>query len=154
MAAHCESAHWPNGEATARQGATPWNRSRTLIVTNLNAATHLIGTPWLPSLKGAVLVLEDVGEAPYRIDRMLTQWRSAGLLQQLAGMACGRFSWAEDDILPGDFSMEEILEERLGDLGIPLVLNLPLGHGHPNNALPLGAMAQLDGRRGNLSLIR
>ena len=125
-----------------------------LVVTNLTVATHLIGTPWLPSLNGALLVLEDVGEAPYRIDRMLTQWRSAGMLKNLAGIACGRFSWAEDDILPGDFSMEEILEERLGDLGIPLVLNLPLGHGHPNNALPLGAMAQLDGRRGNLSLIR
>ena len=124
-----------------------------LIVTNLTVATHLIGTPWLPSLEGALLVLEDVGEAPYRIDRMLTQWRNAGLVQQLAGAACGRFSWAEDDILPGDFSMNEILEERLGDLGIPLVVNLPLGHGHPNNALPLGAVAQLDGRQGNLSLI-
>ena len=124
-----------------------------LVVTNLTVATHLIGTPWLPSMKGAILVLEDVGEAPYRVDRMLTQWRSAGLLQLLAGVACGRFTWAEDDILPGDFTMEEILEERLGDLGIPLVLNLPLGHGHPNQALPLGAQAELDGQRGRLSLI-
>ena len=125
-----------------------------LVVTNLTVATHLIGTPWLPSLNGALLVLEDVGEAPYRIDRMLTQWRSAGMLKNLSGIACGRFSWAEDDILPGDFSMEEILEERLGDLGIPLVLNLPLGHGQPNHSLPLGALAQLDGRQGQLSLIR
>jgi muramoyltetrapeptide carboxypeptidase len=124
-----------------------------LVVTNLTVATHLIGTPWLPSLKGAILVLEDVGEAPYRVDRMLTQWRSAGLLQHLAGVACGRFSWAEDDILPGDFTMDEILEERLGDLGIPLVLNLPLGHGRPNQALPLGAQAQLDGNHGRLSLM-
>ena len=124
-----------------------------LVVTNLTVATHLIGTPWLPSLRGAILVLEDVGEAPYRVDRMLTQWRSAGLLQQLAGVACGRFSWAEDDILPGDFTMDEILEERLGDLGIPLVLNLPLGHGRPNQALPLGAQAQLDGNHGLLSLM-
>jgi muramoyltetrapeptide carboxypeptidase len=124
-----------------------------LVVTNLTVATHLIGTPWLPSLKGAILVLEDVGETPYRVDRMLTQWRSSGLLQQLAGVACGRFSWAEDDILPGDFTMEEILEERLGDLGIPLVLNLPLGHGQPNQALPLGAQAQLNGNHGLLSLM-
>ena len=124
-----------------------------LVVTNLTVATHLIGTRWLPSLKGAILVLEDVGEAPYRVDRMLTQWRSAGLLQHLAGVACGRFSWAKDDILPGDFTMEEILEERLGDLGIPLVLNLPVGHGRPNEALPLGSQAQLDGQRGLLSLI-
>ena len=125
-----------------------------LLVANLTVATHLIGTPWLPSLKGAVLVLEDVGEAPYRVDRMLTHWRSAGLLQQLAGVACGRFSWAEDDILPGDFSMEEVLEERLGDLGIPLVVNLPLGHGQPNQTLPLGSIAELDGHRGRLHLRR
>ena len=124
-----------------------------LVVTNLTVATHLIGTPWLPSLKGAILVLEDVGEAPYRVDRMLTQWRSAGLLEHLAGVACGRFSWAKDDILPRDFTMEEILEERLGDLGIPLVLNLPVGHGRPNQALPLGSQAQLDGQRGLLSLL-
>ena len=69
-------------------------------------------------------------------------------------VACGRFSWAEDDILPGDFSMEEILEERLGDLEIPLVLNLPLGHGQPNQALPLGAIAELDGHQGTLRLIQ
>jgi muramoyltetrapeptide carboxypeptidase len=124
-----------------------------LVVTNLTVATHLIGTPWFPDLKGAILVLEDVGEAPYRIDRMLTHWRSAGLMRGLAGVACGRFSWKKDDILPGDFTMEEILEQRLGDLGIPLVMNLPLGHGRPNMALPVGQQARLDGRRGQLSLL-
>lgn len=124
-----------------------------LVVTNLTVATHLIGTPWLPSLRGAILVLEDVGEEPYRVDRMLTQWRTAGLFDSLAGIACGRFSWAEDDILPGDFTMEEILQERLGDLGLPLVLDLPLGHGRPNQALPLGALARLDGRNGSLALL-
>ena len=140
--------------AMQSKGLRPGSARGPLLVTNLTVATHMIGTPWLPTLKGAVLVLEDVGEAPYRIDRMLTQWRSAGLLQQLAGVACGRFSWAEDDILPGDFSMDEILEERLGDLGIPLVLNLPLGHGQPNQALPLGSIAELDGHQGTLRLIQ
>ena len=123
-----------------------------LVVTNLTVATHLIGTRWFPSLKGAILVLEDVGEAPYRVDRMLTQWRSAGLLNGLSGVACGRFSWKKDDILPGDFTMAEILEERLGDLGVPLVVDLPLGHGLPNMALPLGRQALLDARSGQLSL--
>ena len=123
-----------------------------LVVTNLTVATHLIGTRWFPSLKGAILVLEDVGEAPYRVDRMLTQWRSAGLLNGLSGVACGRFSWKKDDILPGDFTMAEILEGRLGDLGVPLVVDLPLGHGLPNMALPLGRQALLDARSGQLSL--
>ena len=123
-----------------------------LVVTNLTVATHLIGTRWFPSLKGAILVLEDVGEAPYRVDRMLTQWRSAGLFKGLAGVACGRFSWKEDDVLPGDFSMPEILEERLSDLGVPLVVDLPLGHGLPNWALPLGREALLDASSGQLKL--
>jgi muramoyltetrapeptide carboxypeptidase len=123
------------------------------VVTNLTVGTHCIGTPWMPHLDGTILVLEDVGEAPYRVDRMLTQWRSAGLLNKVAGVACGRFSWMEDDILPGDFNMKEVLENRLGGLGIPLVVNLPIGHGLPNQALPLGRRARLDGRRGRLSLL-
>ena len=123
-----------------------------LVVTNLTVATHLIGTPWFPDLRGSILVLEDVGEAPYRVDRMLTQWRSSGVLRGLAGVATGQFSWKEE-VEPGDFSMDGILEERLSDLGIPLVMNLPLGHGLPNMALPLGAAATLDANQGTLKLI-
>ena len=132
------------------RGVRPGQAVGPLVVTNLTVATHLIGTPWMPDLRGSILVLEDVGEAPYRVDRMLTQWRTAGLLQRLAGVGCGRFSWDENDILPGDFTMEEILEERLGDLGIPLVLDLPVGHGEPNQALRLGSQVQLDGKSGIL----
>ena len=135
------------------RGIVPGICEGPLVVTNLTVGTHLIGTPWMPHLNGTVLVLEDAGEAPYRVDRMLTQWRSAGLLDKVAGVACGRFSWMEDDILPGDFSMEEVLENRLGGLGIPLVVNLPIGHGYPNQALPLGQRARLDGRSGRLALL-
>ena len=135
------------------QGRRGGSAQGPLVVTNLTVATHLIGTRWFPSLKGAVLVLEDVGEAPYRVDRMLTQWRASGLLNGVAAIGCGRFSWKKDDILPGDFSMAEILDERLGDLGVPLVVDLPLGHGLPNMALPLGHQAVLNARSGELTLI-
>jgi len=124
-----------------------------LVVTNLTVATHLIGTRWFPSLRGRVLVLEDVGEAPYRIDRLLTHWRTSGVLQGVAGIGLGRFSWKEEDVLPGDLTMEEVLVERLGDLGVPLVGRLPVGHGRPNLALPLGRMARLDGSSGRLELL-
>jgi muramoyltetrapeptide carboxypeptidase len=124
-----------------------------LVVTNLTVATSLIGTPWLPDLKGCVLVLEDTGEAPYRVDRQLTQWISSGLLEGVVGFGLGRFSWAEDDVLPGDFSMDEILAERLVPLGRPIVRQLPLGHGRPNQPLPLGVMARLDGSRGRLTVL-
>ena len=135
------------------RGIVPGICEGPLVVTNLTVGTHLIGTPWMPNLNGTILVLEDVEEAPYRVDRMLTQWRSAGLLDKVAGVACGRFSWLKDDILPGDFSMEEVLENRLGGLGVPFVMHLPIGHGLPNQALPLGQRARLDGRSGRLALL-
>jgi muramoyltetrapeptide carboxypeptidase len=133
------------------RGLRPGRVRGPLVVSNLTVATHLIGTPWLPQLAGAILVLEDVGEAPYRVDRMITQWRTSGLLRGIAGVAVGRFSWTGTPE-PGDFSMAEILEERLGDLGVPLVSELPVGHGLPNQALPLGAEAALDGASGTLTL--
>ena len=150
------TANLLSGRATAPlqgRGICGGRAQGPLVVSNLTVATHLIGTRWFPSLKGTIVILEDVGEAPYRIDRMLTQWRSAGLFDAVAAIGCGRFSWKEDDILPGDFSMAEILEERLSDLGVPLVVNLPLGHGLPNLALPLGRQAQVDARSGQLSLL-
>jgi muramoyltetrapeptide carboxypeptidase len=84
---------------------------------------------------------------------MLTQWRSAGLLQQVAGIGVGRFSWSPDEMLPGDLGLEEVLRDRLGDLGVPVVGRLPVGHGRPNLALPLGRLAHLDGSGGQLALL-
>lgn len=126
-----------------------------LLVANLTVATHLLGTPWCPPLQGAVLLLEDVGEAPYRIDRMLTHWRLAGGLQQLAGLAFGSFEGcaaADDGDRPG-FGLEEVLRERVADLGIPVLADLPVGHGAVNAALPLGVTCRLDGQRGVLDLL-
>jgi muramoyltetrapeptide carboxypeptidase len=144
------------GEAVDPLRGQGWRGGRAegpLVVTNLTVATSLIGTPWFPRLSGRVLVLEDVGEEPYRVDRMLTQWRTSGVLRGIAGVALGRFRWKRDDILPGDLSMEEVLRDRLGDLGVPLVGELPVGHGQPNWALPLGRLARLDGDQGTLDLL-
>ncbi|MEB3259114.1 MAG: LD-carboxypeptidase [Cyanobacteriota bacterium] len=135
------------------EGWQPGVAEGPLVVSNLTVATSLIGTPWCPRLAGCVLVLEDVGEEPYRIDRLLTQWRTSGLLRGVAGVGLGYFRWKEDDILPGDLTMEEVLRDRLGDLGVPLVGRLPVGHGRPNLALPLGRLARLDGQRGTLELL-
>ena len=102
-----------------------------------------------------MLVLEDVGEAPYRIDRMLTQWRLNGSLQGLAGLGFGNFEGCDDGTRDASesFNLEQVLEERTGDLGIPRVMDLPVGHRSGNAALPMGAMARLDGNTGRLSLL-
>ncbi|WP_338038123.1 hypothetical protein [Neosynechococcus sphagnicola] len=113
-------------------------------------ATHLLGTPLLPDLTGVILAWEDVGEVPYRIDRMLTQWRSSGLLPLIRGIALGRFSRCEAPAQLPSLTLETVLRDRLGDLGIPIVGDLPFGHEGANAVLPVGIEVCLDGEQGLL----
>ncbi len=122
-----------------------------LLPGNLTVATHTLGTPWQPELRGVILALEDVTEAPYRIDRYLTQWRAGGHLQQIQGIALGRFSRCEAQA--PSWSVVEVLRDRLLDLGIPVVADLPFGHDGENTALPVGLQAELDGDRGTLAIV-
>ncbi|MDA0674528.1 MAG: LD-carboxypeptidase, partial [Cyanobacteria bacterium] len=123
-----------------------------LLPANLPVATHLLGTPHEPPLAGTILALEDVTEAPYRLDRMLTHWRMAGKLQQVAGIAIGRFSRCDPTNTAPSFTAMAVLKERLADLHIPLVADLPFGHDGENAALPVGIMATLDGDLGTLEI--
>jgi muramoyltetrapeptide carboxypeptidase len=150
------------GEPVAELEAVGWRAGLAegpLLVANLTVASHLLGSPHLPDLQGAILVLEDVGEAPYRIERMLTHWRLCGALKQLAGLGFGSFEgWREADGRADEpeehrFDLDQVLRERSLDLGIPVVAHLPVGHTPGNAALPLGAWARLDGVRGRLSLL-
>jgi muramoyltetrapeptide carboxypeptidase len=110
-----------------------------------------LGTPWAPDTEGAILFLEEVGEAAYRVDRLLTQLRLAGLLGRVAGVAVGAFTEAGD--APDAPSIAEVLEDRLGDLGVPVATGLPFGHVADNWTLPLGVRARLDADAGTLTLL-
>jgi len=122
-----------------------------LLPANFTVATHLLGTPVQPPMAGTILALEDVGEAPYRIDRMLTQWRTSGAFDGVKGIALGRFSSCEVSQEIPSWTVEEVLRDRLGDLGIPIVDNLPFGHEGVNACLPVGQIVELDGSKGTLS---
>jgi muramoyltetrapeptide carboxypeptidase len=122
-----------------------------LLPGNLTVATHLLATPWLPPLAGVILAIEDVTEAPYRIDRLLTQWRLSGCLSQVRGIAVGRFSQCDPPANRPSLSVAEVLGDRLGDLGIPVVAELPFGHDGENAALPVGQWVHLDGNAGQMS---
>ncbi|MBD0334609.1 MAG: LD-carboxypeptidase [Cyanobacteria bacterium Co-bin13] len=124
-----------------------------LLPANLTVATHLLGTAHEPALENVILAFEDVTEAPYRIDRMLTQWRMLGKLQQVKGIALGRFSRCEPPQGSPSFSVVEVLRDRTADLKIPVVSDLPFGHDGVNAALPVGVLARLDGERGELSIL-
>ena len=110
----------------------------------------LVGTPYLFVPQGSILLLEDVSEVPYRLDRMLTHLRLAGVLDRVAGVALGDF---KDCRAPraGDPEAVDVLEERLAPLGIPVLAGLPVGHGARNRAVPLGANVTLDTSMGQLS---
>jgi len=118
-----------------------------LIGGNLSLLCSLVGTPWLPDFRRKILFLEDVGEPPYRFDRMLTQLLNAGLLQQVAGLAVGLNADCEDPKAgrAGEYrqTIEDVLRDRLLPLRVPLVVGLPFGHVATNATLPVGALATL-----------
>ncbi|MBN2801198.1 MAG: LD-carboxypeptidase [Deltaproteobacteria bacterium] len=129
------------GEQWVRGSATGW-----LAGGNLTMLASLCGTPWQPDLSGAIAVLEDVGEAPYRLDRALQQLCSAGVLDGVAGVALGSFTSCEPPA-GASWTLREVLLDHLAPLGVPVVAELPIGHGEANRAFPFGASATLAGGR-------
>ena len=107
-------------------------------------ANSMAGTPFgLRDTKGKILFTEDVGEQPYRVDRMLTQLRQSVNLRQLAGIALGIF----EDCNPKSTdtqSLMDVLKDRLGDLEIPVIYGLSFGHIRDQFTLPIGIEAELD----------
>ena len=99
---------------------------------------------------GAILLLEDIGETSYRIDRMLTALLQSRALEGIGGIVLGEFT----DCSAGKYQVptEQVLRERLCGLGVPILADLPVGHGRRNVPLRLGAQAHLDASRGTLQL--
>jgi muramoyltetrapeptide carboxypeptidase len=127
----------------------PGTASGPLIGGNLSLITSSVGTPDMPDLRGAILLVEDVGEAPYRVDRMLTHLRRAGVLAQVAGVAIGQFTDCADDWA---VHVADVLADRLGDLGVPVLGGLPIGHGTGQITVPVGVPATLDASAGTLTV--
>lgn len=139
-----------------------------LFVANLCVLAALCGTPAMPSLEGTILVLEEVGERPYRIDRMLTQLKEAGALADVRAVIVGHLTNCEEPSAasPGPAGAAaagaaaarrpapaalDVFRERVRSMGIPLAHGLAVGHEAPNIALPVGARARLAG--GKLTLL-
>jgi len=121
---------------------------------NLSILCAAVGTRSLPSFRNRILFFEDVAEVPYRFDRMLTHLLNAGLLQQLIGIAIGINANCKDPNAANGKehrqTVEDVFIDRLAPLKIPIVIGLPFGHVPHNATLPIGVMATLDGRRGDL----
>lgn len=120
----------------------------TLLGGNLCLLTASLGTPDFPSLDGAILMIEEVDEPPYKVDRMLTQLRRSGVLRGVAGIAVGQFTGCVDE---WPMSVVDVLVDRLGDLGVPVLGGLPVGHGQAALSVPVGVPATLDVAAGTLT---
>lgn len=122
-----------------------------LLGGNLTVLTALMATPHALPAEGSVLFFEDIGERPYRIDRMLTTWRDAGAFAAVRGIVLGAFAQCD----PGEdgVSTRDVLIERLSDLGIPVVAGFPAGHIDDNAELPFGRRVSLDATSGELQLV-
>jgi muramoyltetrapeptide carboxypeptidase len=113
---------------------------------NLATLCHMLATPYAPDLAGCNLFIEDTGEKPYRIDRMLTQMRMAGCFDELAGLAAGGFTRCGPEK-----EIHRILADVFGDCPFPAVSGFPAGHDLPNKVLPIGVTATLDSEAMNLT---
>ena len=125
-----------------------------LVGGNLALIAATLGTPFAIRAEGAVLFLEEVGEAAYRIDRLLSQLRLAGVLERVAGIALGAFSDCPDAGREGIPHLSEVIRDRLGGCGVPVVMGFPFGHIPQSWTLPLGVRARLDADAGTLELLQ
>lgn len=116
-----------------------------LLGGNLTILSTLMGTPWLPDLTGAVLFLEDVNEAEYRVDRMFQQLKLAGVLDGLAGIVFGQCTECATTAPDyAGFTLDQIIDHYCAPLGIPALTGFDTGHIANQLSLPSGAMVELD----------
>jgi muramoyltetrapeptide carboxypeptidase len=113
---------------------------------SLSMLASLCGTPWQLETAGAVLFIEDVGERPYRIDRLLTQLAAAGLFDQVAAVVIGDMVGCDDD--DGALSWRHAVDRVFRPLSVPVLAGLSFGHAVPNLAIPLGVAAEVDASAG------
>ena len=128
-----------------------------LIGGNLSIVTSLIGTEYDIDFDGKIVFLEEFLEEPYRIDRMLTQMLQAGKFKNASGIALGVFKMCESDktnpSFKNSFNLMEVLKDRLGNLGIPVVYGLSFGHVVDKFTLPFGVKAELSTESNQLKLL-
>lgn len=121
-----------------------------LVGGNLSLVCATLGTPYAIDPKDSILFLEDVNEAPYRVDRMLSQLRLAGILNAVSGVVIGDFSSKDAE---EKRAINRVLQEYFGSLRVPVLMNFPVGHVPENATIPHGALAEIDSEKLSLRLL-
>lgn len=139
---------WPDAH-TVRGGSV----TARMAGGNLSLVASLVGTPYQIDLKDAILVIEDINEAVYRVDRMMQQLLMSGSLDSCAAIAAGDFTLPADDTDAADRSVNDVFSEVAERLGVPCITGLPFGHIEDQWTIPLGARATLDADARSLNVI-
>lgn len=137
-------------EWTTAAAIDPVEVTGRLIGGNLSVLTRLLGTPFAPPFDGAILFLEDVGERPYRLDRMLTHLELAGVVSQVKAVILGTFERCDEE--NAGLTAESVIADICRHWPVPAVAGFPAGHGERNVPLPLGLTVTLRVREGHASL--
>ena len=124
-----------------------------LLGGNLSVLSAVVGSGYLPDFRGSILFLEDVGEAPYRVDRMMTQLALAGVLDDAAGVIFGKCTGCDPGRGYGSRTLEDVLEHHLGDLGVPAWSGAMIGHIDDQWTVPVGVETEIDADQGTLRLL-
>ncbi|WP_019413809.1 LD-carboxypeptidase [Paenisporosarcina sp. TG20] len=124
-----------------------------LVGGNLSLLVSALGTKYEIDTRGKLLLIEDVGEEPYRVDGMLNQLRLAGKFADAAGIVIGDFSKPESTKRKVTLTLEEVFQYYFNDLSIPVVSGFKIGHCQPHFAVPLGVEARLDGHAKTLTIL-
>ncbi|MBC7774308.1 MAG: LD-carboxypeptidase [Phycisphaerae bacterium] len=132
---------------------TPGLAKGALTGGNLALLSSMAGTKFAPVFKNKIVFIEDVGEQPYRLDRMLTQLLQATDLAQAAGIALGVFNDCQPKQDSPSLSLPDALRDRLGGLGIPVVYGIPFGHAEHQATFPYGIQARLDAEKMRLTIL-
>ncbi|MBU3144592.1 LD-carboxypeptidase [Clostridium sp. CF012] len=119
-----------------------------LIGGNLSLICNSLGTPYVIDMKDKILFIEEIGEEPYKIDRMLTQLLLAKKLQQCKGIILGQFNGCDLPHYERSLTLEEVFKDRLYNLGIPMFSGFCSGHDYPKLTLPIGARVKMDAEVG------
>ena len=124
-----------------------------LLGGNLSVLTAMVGSDYLPDFKDNILFLEEVGEDIYRVDRMLTQLKLAGILGRLSGFVFGKCSNCGPGKTYGSLTLEEVLDDHIKPLGIPAWYGSMIGHIEDKFTIPLGIDSEIDADTGRITLL-
>jgi muramoyltetrapeptide carboxypeptidase len=143
----------PCGVAPAARVLKPGRARGRLAGGNLALIAALMGTPWSVDFDGAILVIEDVDEAVYRVDRMMRQLLLAGALSRCVAIVAGDFKPPHGETAAENRALDDVLSEVADEAGIPCLAGAPFGHIHDQWTLPLGALAEVDTSDSSLHVV-